>query len=300
MLCRIEKRKCGPTGALVDMGTHQLHAVVKGEEGPAVIFESGLGGCSLDWCLVQPEAARFSRAVAYDRAGYGWSVGTKQDYTVKAHAQELKVLLDKLQVKPPYILAGHSYGGFIIRMFAALYPKEVIGLVLVDSVHEDQYLSGKMSDQRWRERSKVMLEMQLGYLFAPTGLPRFLKKRVGLKRLPEGHRDAGKALGSQTKAYTALYSEYRGTVYSAEQARQFASWLGDLPVRVISAGRQSKQWKENQLKLLGLSSHSKQVVAEDSWHSVPIDAPHLIVECIKEIADRYRFLISKNSHCERE
>ncbi len=97
-----------------------------------------MGVPALGWLLVQPGVARFSRVCSYDRAGYGWSeVGPKPRTSLQI-AKELKVLLDSSGEKGPYILVGHSFGGYNVRMFNALYPSDVAGIVLVEAEHGDE------------------------------------------------------------------------------------------------------------------------------------------------------------------
>ena len=128
-----------PPGVMVELGGHRLHIHCTGEGSPAVIFESGLGGTSLDWSRVQPEVSEFTRACSYDRAGYGWSEpGPSPRHAVRL-AAELDRLLLSAGVPPPYVLVGHSFGGLTIRILAARREQTVAGLVLVDTVHERQF-----------------------------------------------------------------------------------------------------------------------------------------------------------------
>ena len=128
-----------PPGIMVGVGSHQLHIHCTGRGSPVVVFESGLGGTSLDWSKVQPAVSAFTRACSYDRAGYGWSEpGPRPRHAVRL-AAELDRLLTYADVPPPYVLVGHSFGGLAIRMFAARREHTVAGLVLVDAVHERQF-----------------------------------------------------------------------------------------------------------------------------------------------------------------
>jgi pimeloyl-ACP methyl ester carboxylesterase len=103
------------------------------------VFEGGLGAPSLMWALVQPGVAQHARACSYDRAGYGWSDPGPESRTARRLAGELRALLQAAGEAPPYVFAGHSLGAIIVRVYAADYPDEVAGLVLVDPRHEDFY-----------------------------------------------------------------------------------------------------------------------------------------------------------------
>jgi pimeloyl-ACP methyl ester carboxylesterase len=125
-------------GQLVDIGGYKLHIFCEGRGSPSVILDSGLGDTFVSWQKVQPEIAKFARVCSYDRAGLGYSDSSPHSRTSKVIAEELHALLHRAAVPPPYILVGHSMGGFDVRLFASLHPGEVAGLVLIDASHPDQ------------------------------------------------------------------------------------------------------------------------------------------------------------------
>ncbi len=135
---KIDESSYPPPGKLVDIGGFRLHINCTGEGGPAVILDSGLGGNSLEWSLIQPKLAKFIHVCSYDRAGQGWSDESPLARTSQNIVDELHRLLHKAEVPGPYILVGHSSGGINMRLYASRYPNEVAGVVLVDSAHEDQ------------------------------------------------------------------------------------------------------------------------------------------------------------------
>lgn len=104
-----------------------------GFEAPAVVFEAGFMYDGLSaWTAVIGHVAEFAPVVAYDRAGIGGSEPDGEVPTPRHVAENLRVLLRAMDVPPPYVLVGHSLGGPFIRMYAALFPEEVAGLVYVD------------------------------------------------------------------------------------------------------------------------------------------------------------------------
>ena len=127
-----------PPGRMVDLGGHQLHVWCTGKGSPTVVVENGLGDFSFDWILVQQRVQSFTRICAYDRAGYAWSDPGPNPRTYAQLNLELHDALTKLGEQRPLILVGHSFGGGVVRNYAAQYPSEVAGVVLVDIVHEDQ------------------------------------------------------------------------------------------------------------------------------------------------------------------
>jgi len=133
----IEKHEL-PPGKLIDMGGYKLHINCMGAVSPTVILEAGLGSPQLVWDEVRSEIAKFTRVCSYDRSGLGWSEHGLQPRTSQQAIKELHILLEKAGVSGPYVLVGHSFGGYHVRLFASTYPDEVVGMVLVDANHHDQ------------------------------------------------------------------------------------------------------------------------------------------------------------------
>ncbi|MDX6302163.1 MAG: hypothetical protein QOF53_3377, partial [Nocardioidaceae bacterium] len=120
-------------GQLVDVGPYRLHLQCTGSRGPTVVLEPGGGGSAASLGLIAPAVARDSRVCVYDRAGRGWSDPATSPPDGAQIATDLHTLLHRAHVPGPYVLAGHSFGGLYVRAYAAKYPDEVAGLVLVDS-----------------------------------------------------------------------------------------------------------------------------------------------------------------------
>ncbi len=116
-----------------------MHIPSTGEGTPTVVFESGMGASCVSWTLVQSQVAQFSRPVSYDRAGHGWSDPAREPRTARQIAQELHTLLGAASVPAPYVLVGHSFGGYLNRAFAHMYRDEVVGMGLVDSVYPAEW-----------------------------------------------------------------------------------------------------------------------------------------------------------------
>jgi hypothetical protein len=129
------------TEGRVDVGGYELDWVCRGTGSPTIVLEAGYDSAGIDtWSDLLRPISRISRVCTYDRAGTGGSDRRLDGVRVTSmlQAEELHRLLDGAGVAPPYVMVGHSYGGFISRLFAAMYPSETSGLVLVDSSHEDE------------------------------------------------------------------------------------------------------------------------------------------------------------------
>jgi pimeloyl-ACP methyl ester carboxylesterase len=125
-----------PPGRLVDVGGWKLHIHCTGtreDKSPTVILESGVGDFSVEWSLVQPRVAPFARVCSYDRGGDGWSEMGPHPRTFRQIVYELHTLLERAGERPPFVLVGQSYGGWLVRTFRSTYPSEVTGIVLVDA-----------------------------------------------------------------------------------------------------------------------------------------------------------------------
>src|SRR5690349_16926484 len=122
-----------PPGQLVDVGGYRLHINCTGTGSPTVVIESGWGDMSAAWGWVQPEVAKTTRVCTYDRAGMGWSEASPAPRVAREYAKELRTLLANAHETGPYVLVGHSMGGFTVLVYAHDYPADVSGLVLVDA-----------------------------------------------------------------------------------------------------------------------------------------------------------------------
>jgi pimeloyl-ACP methyl ester carboxylesterase len=132
-----------PAGNRVDIGGRALYVSCTGTGTPTVVLEAGGGNTADTWAQVQPEIARFTRVCSYDRAGLGQSdpapTGVR---TVQDSVDDLHALLAAADISGPIVLAGHSFGGLIVRLYASQYPNEVAGLVLVDGMPPDLPAAG--------------------------------------------------------------------------------------------------------------------------------------------------------------
>ncbi len=131
-------------GTMVDVGGYSLYVQCAGTGSPTIVWEAGATDDSSTVAVYLSQLASVSRTCIYDRAGHGRS----QDSPLGLGATEshwsltvtnLHKLLVNAGISGPYVMAGHSQGGLYARMFAAAYPNNVVGVVLVDAVNEDLY-----------------------------------------------------------------------------------------------------------------------------------------------------------------
>ena len=232
-----DARRFPQRGHLVQAGSIRMNIDCSGQGSPTVILESGSGGPSVDWLMVQPEVAKFSRVCSYDRAGYGWSDSGPEPRSSLQIAHELKQLLQAAGEKGPYILVGHSMGGYDIRVYTGQYPNDVAGMVLVDASHEDQELRAPESIRKWQQdyrkhpgwkKLKYFFQLHLGWARltadrdAPAFWPKAFREEENFLTLPTKHQ------------FATIDEDQVFSTLSAAQVRS-AGNLGDRPLIVLTA-----------------------------------------------------------------
>lgn len=303
-------------GRLVDVGGLRLHLHCAGSGSPAVVLDAALGASSLSWSLVQPELARITQVCAYDRAGFGWSAAGPMPRTAGRMADELHALLVRAGVPPPYVLTGHSYGGLVMRIFAARHRDLVAGLVLVDPAHPEEWLDPGEHERRQIARGTrlcrhgsvaarlgiarmVSALVALGALVPARALAHLVSRRdlrradeeilAPIWKLPsEVRRQLGR-FWTEPKFYDALGSQIASICTSAAEARDARlDAFADLPLVVIAAGNVSERRRRLHEALVRGSPRARLVVAPDSGHWVPLDAPGVVVQAIHELVTSAR------------
>lgn len=288
----IDDYKYPPIGKLIDIGGYKLHLNTSGTGNVTIVCDAGLSGTSLGWSLVQEEVCKFTRICSYDRAGYAWSDPAILKRTSINIANELYLLLKKAKIPGPYILVGHSFGGANMMVFASLYPKETLGVVLVDSVHED--MLKKLPNPSQNLFNKFINYSGVQWLLAASGYKRLRNPTAEIKQmflpLPEQIRNAYFAQMNKTR-YTQVVAEEIDSL--EESLLQLAKChIQDKPLIVISAGitansEEGNVWKDLQKSLLSKSNKSKQIVANKSDHMINHHQPQIIVDAIKEMVNTY-------------
>jgi pimeloyl-ACP methyl ester carboxylesterase len=223
-------------GLLVHVDGRQIHLQVLGAEsgGPTVVLEAGMGSFSPNWYWVQQELAATVRSVAYDRAGLGWSRRSRRPRDAQTIAVELRDALRKAGIEPPYVLAGHSFGGLPVRAFADLYPEMTAGLILVDASHPDQWV-------RWptpyAARILEVSQRVLGCL-GWFGLLRALHLARGIAAGLPARQAAELRAGAALPGFAGTEAaQIRSWSVSREQLNAAAP-LGDLPLAVLAVSDQ--------------------------------------------------------------
>jgi pimeloyl-ACP methyl ester carboxylesterase len=271
----------GDFAGLVDIGDgRRLWLECRGTGSPTVILEAGYGNDADNWdamtlpagseqTAVLPGVAAFTRVCAYDRPG---TVGVDLDHRsdpvpmprdAVAMVADLHALLSAAAIPGPYVLAGHSFGGLLIRLYAATYPEEVVGMVLVDAAHEDYY------DQV----AAVLATAQLAAATPTTdelaGDPDF--ERIDIAASTTAMREA--AAASPLRPMPLIVITH-GLPWD---------WPAGYPVAELET-----VWGPLQEKLAALVPDSRLIVAAESKHFIPGDQPELITAAIAQVVEAVR------------
>jgi pimeloyl-ACP methyl ester carboxylesterase len=303
-----------PPGKLVDVGGWRLHLNCTGEardSQPTVILEAGVGDFSVEWSLVQPDVSKFARVCSYDRAGDGWSDLGPHPRTLRQIVYELHTLLDKGGVKPPLVLVGHSYGGWLVRLYGSTYPAEVAGIVLVEAGADNPW---RMSPDGKLARSADLLKgapipavkvsgpLRLSDI-PPDALSQMKAGAQKLAQSPnEPPRDKLPHDAQRMRAWAlaqvghvaAAVNPFENEELAGLRAERAKSEhpLGDMPLIVLTRGKSEEEGpdgkafeaehRRDHAAMAAMSRNGKLIIAEHSGHHVQIDEPELVIKAIRD------------------
>lgn len=285
-------------GILVPVGGVPMHALVRGRGGPAVVLESGAGGSVLEWAQVAQALSADTTVVMRDRPGFAWSAYARRDRSALAAAQDLRELLERLRIPGPYVLVGHSLGGLHVRAFAALFPKEVTGMVLVDASHERVFdgqalLVAQIRMFRWLIALRPLLGRErLRTLYKRAMMPPADGEPSAEIRRIFATFDAMDRRGGPW--FAGIRDEYGAVLKSCEQlsALRASSPFPQVPLRVLSQGRSyadkrmhffGERMRALHADLASLSPDSQHLIAERSGHLIQLDQPELVVGAVRDV-----------------
>jgi pimeloyl-ACP methyl ester carboxylesterase len=305
------RAKYPPPGQMVDVGGYDMHVYCLGSGSPTVILDAGLGDFSLTWSLVQPDVAQSTRVCAYDRAGLGWSERGPKPRTVENIVEELHTLLAEGGIGGPYVLVGHSMGGVYMRAYAFRYPEDVVGMVLVDTSHEDQEsrFPAAFSEVDKRVSAQMAQFLVVPRLVNSFGLMAMSPQDYPDAYLPPVSEDVKEVyrgvILSDTRYFAAVAELYAHLEENFAEVREMKiTTLGDIPLVVLSAGKPEipegygltaedmaqlqAATAEMQAELAALSAQGELVIAEESSHYIQFDQPELVIDAIREVVEASR------------
>jgi pimeloyl-ACP methyl ester carboxylesterase len=263
-----DRRDYPPPGQMVSVGARRLHLQVTGEAGgkPTVILAAGMGSFSTNWYWVQEELATVTRVVSFDRAGLGWSDPASEVHDAYDSAADLHTALENARISGPYVVAGHSYGGLVVRAFTDLYRDEVAGMVLVDGSHPDQWARIPAS----RNGKVNAISTKITGWLAWVGVVRLFALSASLGQgLPERPAAEMRAIMNRPQSWATGGASL--SVWPERTAPRIhkAQKLGDLPLVVLGVTEQpfyGDILTSLQAELPALSSNSLLHIVEGATH----------------------------------
>jgi pimeloyl-ACP methyl ester carboxylesterase len=303
-----------PPGRLIDLGTHRLHILESGCGGPSVVLEAGLMSTVLSWSVLQNELARSYRVVSYDKAGLGWSDEGPVPRTADRIVDELHLLLERAGIPPPYILVGHSFGGLTMPLFAARYPEQTAGVVLVDPVVPVEWNPPSEHDRRLTEigakvcrraafLARIGLIRFVAFLLAtgakgPAGrLVRLISRGTPAESgsvsspwfwaLPANEREMASVFWIQEKFAVTIASQLENLPVSAARVAELGSSCDKLVV-ILSARTSPPRRREEHAAIARRLPRGVHVLAEKSNHWIMWEEPDLVIRAIQTVADSLR------------
>ena len=302
-------------GRLVDVGGWKLHINCTGEKSPSrppVILEAGIGDFSVEWSLVQPRIASVARVCSYDRAGDGWSEMGPFPRTYAQIVYELHTLLERAGERGPFVLVGHSYGGWLVRAYQSAYPADVAGLVLLEGGSDDperRLPNGKIVHASDLAGTTPIPAVKTAGPLTLAEIPPAAMAAItgGLAEAAATANDAPRnllpdsarrmrtwALGRVEHVVAAQNPHENEELAKLRAARTKSQYpLGDLPLVVVVRGlaeetgpdaaeRETARRRDFEV-IVGTSRRGKLIVAQSSGHHVQLQQPDLVATIVRDM-----------------
>ncbi|HAZ60547.1 MAG TPA: hypothetical protein DCY89_03120 [Gammaproteobacteria bacterium] len=267
-----------PPGKFLVVQGLRMHMHCVGSGYPAVMIDGGIGASSLEWIPVLEGAASTTRVCVWDRPGYGWSDAGPAPRTTPQVADELLDLMKASEIAGPWVLVGHSFGGFTVRYLAARHPAEVAALLLVESSTP----TTEVVASRGPRRASPLVE----------------QPKVSAAGMPRTREEVASYLNTRRKAILTQMDELKH-FHASSQAVQQAGPVPDVPLIVLERGRRlwpvgtegdaaEQAWHDAQAELVRLTPQGQLRTIPDVGHSPHVDRPEVVVAAIRELVQLVR------------
>jgi pimeloyl-ACP methyl ester carboxylesterase len=296
MASKQDEKKYQPVGKMIDVGGYKLHMIDSHIGKATVVIDSGIGIKTLDWCLVQPEIAKFARVVTYDRAGYAWSDASPRERTAENIVQELHTLLHNAKIPAPYILVGDAFGATNMHLFATKYRQEVAGLILINEGLQDL--------PSWSTNPLFLYLMDIasycGLLRIVHCIPSVAKKNHdAIAAYPQYLQNIYDTQTMTTKYVGATMQEKLHLKKSCNQLKSQDALLGNVPLMILTSAQifndeqlkdenfaeQQKVWQAAQAQLVHASSQGQQMLIA-SCKNIAVEQPCIVIDVVRNMVNQ--------------
>lgn len=292
-----DRRVLTQIGRSVDIGGRTLNIHCTGEGSPTVVFASARTAPGYVWTPTQRGVSAFTRSCWYDRADLGWSDPGPDPAWADAAARDLHRLVQNARLEPPLVLVGHSFGGYIIRLYHHAYPGEVSGMVFADAALED---AGTIQGMPHRERPPIPRAVILGLstVFGRLGMMRFLASDPGPPPTYWTAEEWDILARLRRQRNISLADAKVGPGRASDDLVRSAGGLEDMPLIVLTQGDPSspssaapgvfRGWVDLQRRFAERSRRGRQVLVANSGHGIPVEAPDAVIDAVREIVTTVR------------
>ena len=305
----LDSKKYMPPGKLIEINNHKMHIYGEGTANntPTVVFTSGWKTPSpyVDYYPLQKEISKYTRAVVYERPGYGWSeidTNDTRERSVDTITNELHELLYKSGEKGPFIIVAHSFGAKEALRFAQLYSDEVAGIILIDGSNPDYTVTQKRPSKYFLKYGTIQ-----STLFNETinflnnfGLTRLVFNTTDLycSKFTNYKNELSLAPTELRKIDQSMFIKTLNNRNQLEELRMDASKLvedkniGDIPLKIFTSSlyNDSELTRNIQQGLLKWSTDSEQIIVPNSQHYIHWFNPSIInskiIEMINSSSDK--------------
>ncbi len=305
----LDGRKFHAPGTLVKLPGRTVHVQQAGSGEPAIVLESGIAATSLNWGILQPQLAPYATVFSYDRAGLGWSTPTGHQCQITKMAGELHEWLEALHVPKPYVLAGHSYAAYILRLYAQQFSDEIAGIILVDPLTPEEWIKPDRAQRRqvrravWFSRAGAVIStlgvlrfclwlLQQGNSAVPrrvlgsfgSGAKGAVERILGeLSKLPPQTVRLARERWCHPKFFLVM-ARYIQTLPACAAEVSGCDIPPHIPVTVISGAHQTGIRLMEHKAIAAHSLRGRHLMAEKGAHWVHLDQPELIVQAFRQMA----------------
>ena len=265
-----------PPGQLISLDDgRKMHLHCTGSGSPTVLLEAGMGGSSLDWKVIQQKVSSNTKVCSYDRLGYAWSDEANSTRSIDNEEKELHELLQKARIDPPYVIAGHSLGGYIARLFAARHDDQVDGLVLVDPPYE----ADRENDANPPAYTDPLVNVNLYITIIKSNLGLVRSDYLSNYSDSDSRTEEQVALLSSSKNFRTMQSEYSELSNSSLYIQNNAKSVGSIPTTYIVTSHRIAQSRE----FCAISKICTVQSSGDNDHLIPQNNPNIVILAIDDL-----------------